>query len=66
MHVGRDERLPIALYTDADASIVSPAYKTFKVRDKEEILPEYLMIFFSVVSSIVLLGIYAIQVFVVA
>jgi len=46
MHVGRDERLPIALYTEADASIVSPAYKTFEVRDKNEILPEYLMIFF--------------------
>jgi len=46
MHVGRDERLPIALYTDTAASIVSPAYKTFEVRDKEEILPEYLMIFF--------------------
>ncbi|MBJ2110607.1 restriction endonuclease subunit S [Proteus terrae] len=46
MHVGRDERLPIALYTDTNASIVSPAYKTFKVRNKEELLPEYLMIFF--------------------
>lgn len=46
MHVGRDERLPIALYKDAEPAIVSPAYKTFKVVDTQEVLPEYLMIFF--------------------
>ena len=46
MHVGRDERLPIALYTGTEQSIVSPAYKTFGVRDKNEVLPEYLMIYF--------------------
>ena len=46
MHVGRDERLPIALYTDNEPSIVSPAYKTFKIIDTNEILPEYLMIYF--------------------
>lgn len=44
MHVGRDERLPIALYRDDKPSIVSPAYKTFEIVDEEELLPEYLMI----------------------
>ena len=47
MHVGRDERLPIALYTDEEPAIVSPAYKVFEVIDENELLPEYLMIQFS-------------------
>lgn len=46
MHVGRDERLPISLYEEQEPAIVSPAYKTFEVADTNEILPEYLMIFF--------------------
>lgn len=46
MHVGRDERLPVALYQDSDPAIVSPAYKTFKVTDESIILSEYLMMFF--------------------
>lgn len=46
MHVGRDERLPIALYGVSEPAIVSPAYKTFKVADSDEVLPEFLMIFF--------------------
>ena len=46
MHVGRDERLPIALYTSDSPCIVSPAYKTFEVIDEQELLPEYLMIEF--------------------
>ena len=46
MHVGRDERLPIALYDDDDPAIVSPAYKTFEVIDESLVLPEFLMIFF--------------------
>jgi len=33
MHVGRDERLPIALYSEDDPAIVSPAYYMFVVRD---------------------------------
>jgi type I restriction enzyme S subunit len=28
MHVNRDEVLPIALYTDDEPALVSPAYKT--------------------------------------
>lgn len=46
MHVGRDERLPIALYRDEEPALVSPAYKTFEVLDDEVVLPEFLMMFF--------------------
>ena len=46
MHVGRDERLPVALYDDNEPAIVSPAYKVFEVIDEKELLPEYLMIEF--------------------
>ena len=31
MHVGRDERLPVALYTDDQPAIVSPAYFMFEI-----------------------------------
>lgn len=46
MHVGRDERLPIALYSDEIPSIVSPAYFIFKIIDESVIIPEYLMLWF--------------------
>lgn len=46
MHVGRDERLPVALYKNDEPAIVSPAYKVFEVTDEEEILPDYLMMLF--------------------
>ena len=46
MHVGRDERLPIALYKYEDPAIVSPAYKNFEVKDESELLSEYLMMQF--------------------
>lgn len=46
MHVGRDERLPISLYTDDKPALVSPAYITFEVVDINELLPEYLMMIF--------------------
>ena len=46
MHVGRDERLPIALFKENEDAIVSPAYKVFKVIDEKKVLPDYLMIFF--------------------
>ncbi|WP_226929893.1 restriction endonuclease subunit S [Hymenobacter siberiensis] len=47
MHVGRDARLPVALYDEVRLSIVSPAYMTFEVIDEAELLPEYLMLQFS-------------------
>jgi len=46
MHVGRDERIPIAHYTNENPAIVSPAYKVFEVKDESELYPEYLMIEF--------------------
>ena len=46
MHVGRDERLPVALYDDETPAIVSPAYKVFEVIDEKKLLPEFLMIEF--------------------
>ncbi|MBT4269550.1 MAG: restriction endonuclease subunit S [Deltaproteobacteria bacterium] len=46
MHVGRDERLPVALYGFVEPAIISPAYMTFEVIDQNELLPEYLMITF--------------------
>ena len=46
MHVGRDERLPIALYTAEEPSIVSPAYFMFEIVDIETLNPDYLMMWF--------------------
>lgn len=46
MHVGRDERLPVALYSDDEPAIVSPAYFMFKIIDTEILDPEYLMMWF--------------------
>ena len=47
MHVGRDERLPIALSNSDKSFIVSPAYDVFEIENEEELLPEYLMMWFS-------------------
>ena len=46
MHVGRDERVPIGLYTEEEPALVSPAYFTFEVIDQNLLLPEYLMLIF--------------------
>lgn len=46
MHVGRDERLPVSLYKKDIPAIVSPAYFMFKVKDENDILPEFLMLIF--------------------
>lgn len=47
MHVGRDKVLPIALYSKETPAIVSPAYFTFEIINKDKVLPEYLMLLFS-------------------
>lgn len=47
MHVGRDYRLPIALSKEEETFIVSPAYDVFEIIDGAELLPEYLMMWFS-------------------
>ena len=46
MHVGRDERLPIALYEKDSAAIVSPAYFMFEIIDRDVLNEEYLMMWF--------------------
>lgn len=49
MHVGRDEKLPIALYRDDEPALVSPAYFMFEVSDKD-VDKEYLMLVFKTAS----------------
>ena len=46
MHVGRDERLPVALYNKETPALVSPAYFMFEVKDTSVLDPEYLMMWF--------------------
>lgn len=46
MHVGRDERLPVALYTDEKPAIVSPAYFMFEIKDNTVLDAEFLMMWF--------------------
>lgn len=46
MHVGRDYRLPISLSASDEDFLVSPAYDVFEVKNEEELLPEYLMMWF--------------------
>lgn len=41
MHVGRDERLPIALYEKDIPAIVSPAYFMFEIIDRDVLNEEY-------------------------
>ena len=47
MHVGRDEKIPVALQKDDEPIIVSPAYVVFEVVDTDVLLTEYLMMWFS-------------------
>jgi type I restriction enzyme S subunit len=44
MHVGRDDSIPIAFYTDEEPAIISPAYVMFISND--DLLPEFLMMNF--------------------
>lgn len=46
MQVSRDGKIPVAMLRD-DKVIMSPAYPIFEVIDKEKLLPEYLMMWFS-------------------
>lgn len=46
MHVGRDERLPVALYDEEEPAIVSPAYFMFEVIDNSILKEDYLMMWF--------------------
>ena len=46
MHVGRDEKIPMAMQTDDNPIMVSPAYFVFEVTKTDELLPKYLMMWF--------------------
>jgi type I restriction enzyme S subunit len=46
MQVSRDEKIPVAMFEEY-AAIMSPAYPMFEVSKKEELLPQYLMMWFS-------------------
>lgn len=46
MHVGRDERLPIALYEKVEPALVSPAYFMFEIIDNTVLDENYLMMWF--------------------
>ena len=47
MQVRRDKKMPVALLQDFDEAIISQAYPVFEVKDEKELLPEYLMMWFS-------------------
>jgi type I restriction enzyme S subunit len=47
MQTGRDVCIRLALYDKDKSILVSPAYTTFIIKDKSEILPEYLFIQFN-------------------
>lgn len=46
MHVGRDEKIPIAVSATNEIIIVSPAYLVFEIIDINLLLPQYLMMWF--------------------
>lgn len=46
MHVGRDERLPVALYGEDEPALVSPAYFMFEIIDNNVLEENYLMMWF--------------------
>jgi type I restriction enzyme S subunit len=47
MQVRRDKKMPVALLQEVDEAIISQAYPIFEVKDEKELLPEYLMMWFS-------------------
>lgn len=47
MQTGRDICIRIALYDKAEPIIISPAYTTFRIKNKNELLPEYFFIQFN-------------------
>ena len=46
MHVGRDERVPMAINKKEDPVLVSPAYLVFRVKESVDVLPDFLMLSF--------------------
>jgi len=46
MQVGRDETIRLALYADDEPAIISPAYLVIESKDENELIPEYMMMWF--------------------
>jgi len=46
MQTGRDETIRLALYKDDEPAVISPAYTVFEINDKNEILEDFLMMWF--------------------
>ena len=46
MQVGRDETIRLALYTNNEPAIISPAYLVIETKDENELIPEYMMMWF--------------------
>ena len=46
MQVSRDQRIPLAMYTSDEPAIMSPAYVMFEVNRPDELLPEYMELWF--------------------
>lgn len=47
MQVRRDKKMPVALYLENEPSIISQAYPIFEIINVDELLPEYLMMWFT-------------------
>ena len=46
MQVSRDGKIPIACLKDYDEAIMSPAYYIFRIKNSNEVLPDYLAMWF--------------------
>ena len=46
MQVSRDGKIPIACLKDYDEAIMSPAYYIFRIKNTNEVLPDYLAMWF--------------------
>lgn len=46
MQISRDGKIPIACLEDYDEAIMSPAYYIFRIKDTNEVLPDYLAMWF--------------------
>ena len=47
MQVRRDKKMPLALFNDSEPAIISQAYPVFEINDTSQLLPEYLMMWFT-------------------
>ena len=47
MQVRRDKKMPVALYIEDEPSIISQVYPIFEIINTKELLPEYLMMWFT-------------------